>query len=146
MKDSEITLYVLARGERPDFRQVIAFLWSEDQDVDSDGDSYPASSRTWTELTLITRNEPEERVDVDPCSDNPLVLQVVSEKRSLAARVAYLLAKHTCGAVGRSPDGPFDEPDSVKAEVGADFDLDAAQTRFYNTKYARSTLENPYPD
>lgn len=146
MKSSEIRIYVLAKGERPDYRQVIAFLWSEDQDVDYDGDSYPASSRTWTELTLITRNEREERVDVDPCSDNPLVLQVRSEKRSLAARVAYLLAKRTGGVVGWSPDGPFDEPNSLKAEIGDDFDLDAAQTRFHSTKYARSTLEDPYPD
>ena len=128
MKSSEITPYVLARGERPDYRQVIAFLWSEDQDVDSDGDSYPASSRTWTELTLITRDERQERVDVDLCSDNPIVLEVRSEKRSLAARVAYLLAKSTCGSVGWSPDGPFDEPDSLKAELGDDFDLDAAWT------------------
>ena len=146
MKGSEIRIYVLAKGERPDYRQVIAFLWSEDYDVDSDGDSYPASSRTWTELTLITRNERGERVDVDPCSDKPLVLQVRSEKRSLAARVAYLLAKHTGGAVGWSPDGTFDEPNSLKPEIGDDFDLDAAHTRFHNTKYARSTLEDPYPD
>jgi hypothetical protein len=144
LKDKFI-FYVLAPEDRPDFRQVMAFLWGEDQDVDSDGDSYPVSSRTWTELTLITRDDREEKFDVDPCGTAPLVLRVESDSHTLAARVAYLLAHHTGGEVGQSPSGPFYESASLIAELGEDFDLDVALHRFHTTKYARSTLANPYP-
>jgi hypothetical protein len=86
-------------GPRPPFGAVAEHLWGAGVDVDSDGDSSTPEDRNWTELTVIRRSKDAERVDVDPVSDTPLVLKVVSESRDLALRAAEFLARTTGGAL-----------------------------------------------
>lgn len=50
-------------------------------DFDSDGDSRSAQDGDWTELTLERPGYPEERVDIDPVSTDPLVLKVAMPTR-----------------------------------------------------------------
>jgi len=130
------TIYVACPGERPFFGWMKNFVWvEEDVDTDTDGDSYPRDSRTWTELTMITRDERDERFDVDPVQQNPLILKVRSEIQELAARAAYALAVYTGGGVSKQADGSFDAPDVLIPYMGKTFDLAAALQRNEWLKY-----------
>jgi hypothetical protein len=86
-------------GPRPPFSAVAEHLWGPGVDFDSDGNSVTPDDPTWTELTVILRKTPEERVDIDPASDTPLVLKVVSESRELALRAATFLTETTGGCL-----------------------------------------------
>lgn len=137
--------YVTTPDERPDYRTIKAFLWDDDRNCDGDGNAYPASSRVWTELMLEPRDMKGERFDVVPHIVDPLTLKIYADTETLAARVAYILAHTTGGRVAQSPEGPFDEPQALLATVG-NFDVVAALSRFENSPFAKSTLENPYPN
>jgi hypothetical protein len=70
-------------------------------DFDSDGNSAALEDRNWTELTVVRRDHPVERIDIDPVSEEPLVLKVVSDTRELALRAAEFLADATGGRLIR---------------------------------------------
>lgn len=93
---------IQAPGPRPPYVRVAEYLWGAGVDFDSDGDSRTPDDRNWTELTVIRRGD-SERVDVDPVSESPLELRVVSESRDLALRVANFLARTTGGALTPDP-------------------------------------------
>lgn len=82
-------------GMRPAFWEVARHLWG-DADFDSDGnaDTHP----NWTELTVTRRPDYDERVDIDPISEDPLVLKISSSTPGLARKAAEYLAR-SCGGV-----------------------------------------------
>src|SRR5688572_21284889 len=90
-------------GPRPPFAHVAEHLSGTGVDFDSDGDSRTSDDPNWTELTVIRRGEGSERIDIDPVSDSPLVLKVVSESRDLAVSAANFLARATGGALTPEP-------------------------------------------
>jgi hypothetical protein len=139
--------FVLCPNERPDdFRLVAVFLWGDDQDVDSDGDSYNPASREWTELFLHTREYHTEQVSITPCQTEPLIVSIRSLQKYIAARTAFLLAKYTNGKVSNEESGPYQDADTIIPDMGKEFDLEEAWTRFWEHRFIRSTLENPYPE
>jgi hypothetical protein len=146
MAKSLYTIYVTTPGERPDFRLVQAFLWGDERNVDSEGNAASPASRTWTELTLQLRESPSEWVDIAEYKLHPLTLKVCSENRHIAARTAYLLAKHTGGKVSVTASGLYEQPEVLLSDMGIDFDLQGAFARFHNSPFFKSTLENPYPN
>jgi len=83
-------------GTRPPIEEVAHHLWG-DANFDSDGNADTHYSN-WTELTVIRRPDYDERVDIDPVSDNPLVLKICSSTPGPARRAAEFLA-HSCGGV-----------------------------------------------
>ena len=83
-------------GPRPPYSEVAHHLWGG-ADIDSDGNSNTADSTAWTELTLINRTDTTQRVDIDPLSQNPLVLEVRSETYDLAESAAQFLTAATNG-------------------------------------------------
>lgn len=129
-----VKFYVRAARPRPDFRLVLAFVWGDEVETDTDGDSRPVDSREWTELYAQNRHRRGDVFDVSPASDEPLVLEVRSEHEWLAAAVAHLLSKTTGGGVSAQTDGPFASPGSVLGRVGA-FDIPAAWERFRTSRY-----------
>lgn len=128
------SFYITAPKPRPDFRTLIAYIWEEDHDVDSDGDSYDPASREWTELTLSSR-QTDERVDIDPYQHDPLILVVRSLDKPLAACVAYLLAQYMQSQVVDIENGSYESPESFLSVVADDFDVNAALERFSNSRY-----------
>jgi len=138
-------LFVRPVELRPDFRLVITFLWSENHDVDSDGDSHNPASRSWTWLYLQDRAHPESIVEVHTVDLDPLILAVDSEQPTLAARVAFFLAHETHGEVS-SETGVFGSPDSLLPRLGVDFDLAEALKRAHESVWRTATEENPYPN
>jgi hypothetical protein len=80
-------------GPRPPFRELAHYLWGE---VDFDSDGNADVDPNWTELTLTRRPNYDERVDIDPVSENPLVLKIISSTPGLAQKTAEYLVK-ICG-------------------------------------------------
>ena len=137
--------YIRPSNPRPDFRLVISFLWRDFHNVDTDGNSHNPASRDWTELYCQNRENEEEFFEVYAVQASPLVLQVESEQRWLAARVAYFLAVETGSGFSIHSTGPFRDPVALR-ELSADFDWGAAEQRAAASCWRRSTLENPYPN
>ncbi|MCL9657691.1 hypothetical protein [Pseudomonas protegens] len=78
-------------GPRPAFYRVAEHLWGAGCNVDSDGDSRTPDDEQWTELTLILRASPEQRLDIDPLSREPLVLLIRASAADLGARAAHFI-------------------------------------------------------
>jgi hypothetical protein len=124
---------------KPDFRLVITFLWHDLHNVDTDGDSYNAASRTWTELYVMNREDSREVVEVEARR-----VRVRSATPWLAAAVAFFLAEE--GGVAVSRDGSvWLDRGELRGEVGV-FDLDAAIARAAASVWRRATLADPYPN
>ena len=51
-------------GPRPPYFAVAEHLWGPGVDIDSDGDSATPEDPNWTELTVIRRKSPHERVEM----------------------------------------------------------------------------------
>ena len=80
-------------GIRPPFRDLANYLWG---DVDFDSDGNADVNPNWTELTLIRRPNYDERIDIDPASENPLVFKIRSSTPGLAQKTAEYLIR-ICG-------------------------------------------------
>jgi hypothetical protein len=141
----EFELRVKVKGERPDFRVfAIYFFGDERHSYDSDGDSIPVSSRTWTELYMGSRQSPGLSFEIWPSSVDPLVLTVRSEIRENAYRVAYFLARETYGDILNEINKPVDL-DHVIDRMGH-FDLEARLVLADNCIWRLASDENPYPN
>jgi hypothetical protein len=137
--------FVKPTSLRPDYRLVLTFLWGDDRDCDTDGNSRNPASREWTELYCRNREKPAEVFDVSPVNQEPLVLEVESPHEWLAARVGYFLAVESAGLVADKPDGHYAGPDVLISKVG-EFDLEAAKERVRQSMFQSATLEDPYPN
>ena len=139
-----MTWFVEAAPERPNFMLVISFLWGDLHDVDSDGDSSPASSRTWTWLQVCNRAAPAEAVSV-AMEDDGRSLRVDSDVPWLAAATAYFLAHEGATRVRADATEPWTPCDVLVAHLG-DFDLGAALARSDASIWRQATIDNPYPN
>jgi hypothetical protein len=128
MASSKSIYFVKVRTPRPPFPSVAVFLWGREADYDSDGNASAVKDTSWTELTLDSRERQNERVDVDPVSESPLVLKVVADHQAFAAKTAYFLTVTTDGEVSASVDGPWDGPESIQEFVSG-FNLYTATLR-----------------
>lgn len=134
---------VHCRSARPDFRLIVAYLWAEDHDVDSDGDAENPADRNWTQLYLCDRSTPTVHLEIGPTAHEPLVLEITASKPELAIRAAQFLARETGGTVTRWDHIiPINE---LMRLVGADFDVESANARADSSKYRAASPENPYP-
>jgi hypothetical protein len=139
------SFFLRTPNPRPDFRLVLTFLWSDNRDCDTEGNSRNPASREWTELYCRNRETPAEVFDVSPVNAEPLVLVVESPHGWLAARIAYFLAVESVGSVADKPDGVYTGPHVLTSKMG-DFDLEAANERVRQSVFQGATLEDPYPN
>ena len=79
-------LYLVNPGLRPPFGSVAEHLWGSGVDFDSDGNSSTPGDTSWTEFTIQRRPRYDERIAIDPISENPLVLKVMSSSSGLVER------------------------------------------------------------
>ncbi|KAF0864437.1 hypothetical protein [Pseudomonas sp. LD120] len=85
------TLLLHHPGPRPGFCRVAEHLWGAGCNVDSDGDSRTPDDEQWTELTLRLRDSSEQRLDIDPLSQAPLVLRIRASEAELGTRAAHFI-------------------------------------------------------
>jgi hypothetical protein len=98
MKVLPITRYrIINPGPRPPYYELADYLWGENANIDSDGNSDSPEDTNWTELSVSFRDDNGPYVNVDPVSSDPLVLEVSCFSSELAKKAAEYLAKITGG-------------------------------------------------
>jgi hypothetical protein len=96
----EHVLYIKDPGPRPAYYLVADHLWGRGCNFDSDGDSAPANSTEWTELTLSLRGSAKsQHLSIYPVSLAPLVLVVRSSDADLCKRAATYIVSCSGGSV-----------------------------------------------
>ncbi|WP_155856858.1 hypothetical protein [Caulobacter sp. Root1472] len=94
--------FIHSPGPRPPFGSVVDHVYGPAANVDTDGDSDPASSTEWTWLYMQLRpRQGEPVVEVTMIDEMGSVLRVASDDLALATRTAEFLALQTGGALGR---------------------------------------------
>ena len=91
MSKSHYRLYLKPLKERPDFRLVITWLWKDFHNVDTDENASNPASKEWTELYIRNRERTEENIEIEPISENPLVLQISASQKGLLYRTTSFL-------------------------------------------------------
>lgn len=76
---------------RPDFRVFIDLLYDHDRNVDTEGDSNPVYSRTWTHLYIADRESDDPSVEIFAVEDRPGFFAVESESDRLEELTALYL-------------------------------------------------------
>ena len=75
--------------DRPDFRVFIDLLYGADRNVDTEGNSIPVNSRTWTYLYIKDRESDEPSMEISLNTGKPETFDVSSRAprlQELAAR------------------------------------------------------------
>jgi len=81
-------------GSMPPYWEVAEAIWCKGVDFDSDGDSFPAESTSWRELTVSLRPEQNQRLDVDPISEDRDIVRIVgTEDWILNAACEFLVGQ-----------------------------------------------------
>lgn len=83
-------------GDRPDFRCFLDLLYGPGRDVDTDGDSFPVSSRSWTYLYVKDRESEDPCVEIQVNEADGAIFNVQSESSRLEELAALYLFL-TCG-------------------------------------------------
>ena len=147
MKNSALlsTLLIYIRQPRPDYRVVADFLFaSQHHNYDSDGDSYPVSSRAWTELYLSSRVWKNYSVSICAIQHEPLILSVHSSRKSICYAIAYFLALETQGKVMTAA-GQQLSFQHLEQKL-KNFTLDRRLAIAKQSVWRQSSIENPYPN
>lgn len=144
---SETQFMLIPNGNRPDFRVIISFLWSDNFNCDSEGNSQNPASREWTELYLANRENKNEYIEISEIDVDPLTFQILSSSPILAAAVTYFLLHETNGAWSKNLEDGFQTSDECLISIIGDrFDLKKGISRSSQSIWRKSTLDNPYPN
>jgi len=135
---------VEVKSDLPDFRLFKVFIWGENHNIDSDGDSFNPASRSWTDLYMSSREIVDESFSVSRLEDTPSIYEVSSSNILIANRVGYFLAKETSHCI--FIDNLKYDYSFLQNKLGNDFNLDEAIKRSNLSVWRNSNLENPYPN
>jgi hypothetical protein len=90
-------------GQRPPFGLVVDHVYGPGANVDTEGDSYPASSTTWTWLYMQLRSAQDEPVvEVTMVDDAHTIMRIASDDLELAAAAAQFLSTRVGGTLSRT--------------------------------------------
>ena len=127
--------------ERPDFRVFIDLLFGREWNVDTEGNSHPVNSRTWTSLYIADRTRSEPPVTIDAREDDPRLFQVDSASarlEELAAMYLFLFSGSTI--VG--PEGTLNGAQRLALQANYSAELQRADEALWH----QSSDSNPYPN
>ncbi|MEW7280375.1 hypothetical protein ABW636_17425 [Aquimarina sp. 2201CG1-2-11] len=142
---NKFNLKVKVNSKRPDFRVFASYFFGDDlYNYDSDGDSLSVTSKDWTELYMRSRNNSDVHFEISPVNENPLILEVTSEKAENVYRIAYFLAKETNGEVINEKNEII-YLNSLIENMG-DFNLQERLILAEKSIWRKATEENPYPN
>src|SRR5262245_33520654 len=132
---------VTINRDRPDFRVFIDLLYGAGRNVDTDGDSIPVNSRTWTCLYIADRESDDPEVVIGPVEEGSNEFEVNSESPRLEELSALYLFLY-CGSGILSSSGALgaERIRSLKEKYASD--LERAQLAIWH----KSTDEKPYPN
>jgi len=142
----KFSIKVKVNSDRPDFRVFSSYFFGEDfHNYDSEGNSFPVSSREWTELYMCSRQV--QGLWFDICwvhKEDKSILEVTSDKLENVNTIAYFLAKETNGLIIDNTDSiiPFE---TLKNKMG-DFDLESRLISADKSIWRKSSEANQYPN
>ncbi|PFH10966.1 hypothetical protein BCF11_3403 [Collimonas sp. PA-H2] len=132
--------HVTVNGNRPDFRIFVDLLYGVDRNVDTDGDSDPVNSRTWSYLYIADRESDDPFVEIGALVEQPKMFSVESKSERLEELTALYLFM-CCGAeiADSSTTLSSEQIESLKVRYSVELSR-AAVSRWH-----RSSDEEPYP-
>jgi len=126
---------------RPDFRVFIELLYSQEHNVDTDGDAIRVNSRSWTYLYIKDRMSDDPSDVIEAQDNDPSTFRVESESKKLAELTAIYLFDY-CGSSieydGEKLDG------AVIDELRRKYAKEISQAQ--SSIWHRSTDKTPYPN
>ncbi|MBP2546865.1 hypothetical protein [Acinetobacter guillouiae] len=138
-------LSVKVSTNRPDFRVFASFLFaSNTHNYDSDGDSYPLTSRHWTELYISSREIDNYTFSISPLQNDPLILQIQTSQKSICYAIAYFLAIETQGSVFNNQGIPLSSQ-HIENKL-KNFPLTEHLAFANESVWRNSSEDNPYPN
>ena len=127
--------------DRPDYRVFADLLFGENRNVDSEGNSNPVNSRSWSGLYLKDRESKEPHVEILGLDENPEVFEVISESSELEELTALYLFLFSGSNI------EVDAKKLVQSQIKLLKDKYALQLqRAGNSIWHLSSNENPYPN
>ena len=144
--NERFSIKVNVNSERPDFRVFGTYFFGDDfHNFDSEGNSFPVSSREWTELYMKSRQNKDLWFDIGWINkESTLILEVTSDKIENVNIIAYFLAKETNGEIFDGTDKPI-SLDTLKNKMG-NFDLKARLLLAEQSIWRKSSETNQYPN
>jgi hypothetical protein len=127
--------------ERPDFRVFIDLLYGPNRNVDTDGDSNPVSSRTWSFLYVADRESDDPSVEIHASEANSAEF-VVESGSSVLEELAALYLFLTCGESISSQDQAIDLAEIAALRDKYRVELGRAGASIWH----QSSAERPYPN
>ena len=127
--------------DRPDFRVFIDLLYSQEHNVDTDGDAIPVNSRNWTYLYIKDRMSDDPSVEIVAQHNDLSTFEVKSKSKKLAELTAIYLFD-SCGSAIEYDGKPLDK--TVIDELHREYDKEL--TKAQNSIWHRSTDKTPYPN
>jgi hypothetical protein len=127
--------------ERPDFRVFIDLLFGRGWNVDTDGNSHPVNSRTWSSLYIADRTRDRASVTIEASEYDPHLFQVDSASARLEELAALYLFLCSGSAIG-TPEGSLDSAQRLALQVNYSAELQRAAEALWH----QSSDSNPYPN
>lgn len=143
--NNRFNIKVKINSKRPDFRVFASYFFGDDlYNYDSEGNSIPVTSKNWTELYMTSRQYSDLSFEIRPINEDPLILEVSSEKAENANIVAYFLARETKGEI-------LNESNEIISlncliEKMGDFNLQERLSLADKSIWRKTTEANPYPN
>lgn len=132
--------HVTVNGNRPDFRIFVDLLYGVDRNVDTDGDSDPVSSRTWSYLYIADRESDDPSVEIEALVEQPKMFSVESKSERLEELTALYLFI-CCGAEITDSSTTLSSEQIEVLKVRYSVELSRAAV----SRWHRSSDEEPYP-
>jgi hypothetical protein len=126
--------------DRPDFRAFIDLLYGAGRNVDTDGDSDPVNSRTWSYLYIADRESDDPELVIGALEEAPHIFEVKSKSQRLEELSALYLFLY-CG-VAISDTQPLDEERIHELKAKYSTELGRAESAVWH----RSSSKKPYPN
>lgn len=144
--NNKFSLRVKVNSARPDFRVFGTYFFGDDfYNYDSEGNSFPVSSREWTELYMSSRQVKDLWFDINWINNNGmLILEITSNKTETVNIIAYFLAKETDGQILDNTNNIV-SLDTLKSSMG-NFDLEKRLLLAEQSVWRKSSETNQYPN
>lgn len=127
--------------ERPDFRVFIDLLFGPGWNVDTDGNSHPVNSRTWTSLYIADRKRKEPPVTIEASENDANLFEVESVSTRLEELAALYLFLCSGSAIF-APMGALDDTQRMALQASYAAELQRATRALWH----QSSDSNPYPN
>jgi len=135
----------MPRKRRPDFRLLMTWLWSDSENIESDGNYRNPPSKEWTGPYIRHRRDNNFYFESNPVADDPLVLEIKSTNKLMLNKVGYFMQERTDGELSESFDCKRSLSKNFIRELIQSFSVDDANDRVASSRYIHTTKDDPYP-